>query len=160
MEKYNKTKRVSESRTEQIQIIMPEHINGFDRLFGGQLVEWIDVVAAVVARRHSNCNVTTVSIDNLHFKAAAHVNNTVVLIGQMTYVGTTSMEVRVDTFVERIDGSKKLVNRAYRTLVALDDSEKPTPVPRLQLETEEERAEWEAGVKRAALRKQRRIEQF
>ena len=160
MEKYNKTKRVSESRTEQIQIIMPEHINGFDRLFGGQLVEWIDVVAAVVARRHSNCNVTTVSIDNLHFKAAAHVNNTVVLIGQMTYVGTTSMEVRVDTFVERIDGSKKLVNRAYLTLVALDDSEKPTPVPRLQLETEEERAECEAGVKRAALRKQRRIEQF
>ena len=55
---------------------------------------------------------------------------------------------------------KKLVNRAYLTLVALDDSEKPTPVPRLQLETEEERAEWEAGVKRAALRKQRRIEQF
>ena len=42
-------KRVSESRTEQIQILMPAHINGYKRLFGGKLMEWIDVVAAVVA---------------------------------------------------------------------------------------------------------------
>ena len=60
-------------------------------------MQWIDVVAAVVARRHSNRNVTTVSIDNLHFKAAAHVNDTIVLFGQITYVGRTSMEVRVQT---------------------------------------------------------------
>ncbi|MHB8065230.1 MAG: acyl-CoA thioesterase, partial [Ruminiclostridium sp.] len=52
-------KTVSDSRTEQVQILMPEHINGFNRLFGGRLVEWIDVVAAVVARRHSGRNVTT-----------------------------------------------------------------------------------------------------
>ena len=58
-------KKVSDSRTEQIQILMPAHINGYKRLFGGKLVEWIDVVAAVVARRHSGCNVTTASIDNL-----------------------------------------------------------------------------------------------
>ena len=93
-------KKVSDSRTEQIQILMPAHINGYKRLFGGKLVEWIDVVAAVVARRHSGCNVTTASIDNLIFAEAAYVNSTVVLIGQMTYVGRTSMEVRVDTFVE------------------------------------------------------------
>lgn len=160
MENSRPAKRVDESRTQQIQIIMPEHINGYDRLFGGQLVEWIDVVAAVVARRHSNRRVTTVSIDNLHFKAAAHVDNTIVLIGQITYVGMTSMEVRVDTFVERIDGEKKLVNRAYLTLVALDENEKPTIVPRLLLETSDDHTEWEAGVKRAALRKQRRIEQY
>ena len=64
-------KKVSDSKTEQIQILMPEHINGFNRLFGGKLMEWIDVVAAVVARRHSGCNVTTASVDNLQFKAAA-----------------------------------------------------------------------------------------
>ncbi|MEM1483404.1 acyl-CoA thioesterase [Oscillospiraceae bacterium PP1C4] len=154
------SKKVLDSRTEQIQIVMPEHINGNDRLFGGQLVEWIDVVAAVVARRHSNCTVTTVSIDNLHFKAAAHVDNTIVLIGQITYVGMTSMEVRVDTFVEQLSGVKNLVNRAYLTLVALDEKERPCIVPRLTLETDEEHAEWEAGMKRVALRKQRRIEQF
>ena len=55
-------KRVQDSRTEQIQILMPEHINGAGRLFGGKLVEWIDVVAGVVARRHSGRNVITLSL--------------------------------------------------------------------------------------------------
>ena len=63
-------KRVSDSYTEQIHILMPQHINGYKRLFGGVLMEWIDVLAAVVARRHANCNVTTASVDNLQFKAA------------------------------------------------------------------------------------------
>ena len=153
-------KTVNESRTQQIQIIMPEHINGYNRLFGGRLVEWIDVVAAVVARRHSCREITTVCIDNLYFKAAAHVNNTMVLIGQITYVGNTSMEVRVDTFVEKINGERELVNRAYLVMVALDDNERPAQVPGLILETEEERKEWEAGKKRSELRKQRRIERY
>ena len=61
---------------EQVQILMPSHINGSDRLFGGQLVEWIDVVASVVARRHCGHNVTTAAIDNLQFKAGAFINNT------------------------------------------------------------------------------------
>ncbi|MBC8584763.1 acyl-CoA thioesterase [Youxingia wuxianensis] len=153
-------KRVSDSKTEQVQIIMPAQINGFKRLFGGQLVQWIDIVAGVVARRHSNRNVTTVSIDNLHFKEAAYVNNTMLLVGRITYVGNTSMEVRVDTFVESLSGEKRLVNRAYLVLVALDDTERPTKVPGIILETEEEKAEWEAGEKRNALRKQRMIEQY
>ena len=62
-------KTVAQSRTEQIQILMPEHINGYQRLFGGKLMEWIDVVAGVVARRHSNSEVTTASVDNLQFKS-------------------------------------------------------------------------------------------
>ena len=90
-------KRVQDSRTEQIQILMPEHINGAGRLFGGKLVEWIDVVAGVVARRHSGSNVITAAIDNLQFKEGAYVNNTLVLVGRVTHVGRTSMEVRVDT---------------------------------------------------------------
>lgn len=153
-------KHVRDSRTEQIQIIMPQHINGYNRLFGGQLVEWIDIVAGVVARRHSNCKVTTVSIDNLHFKAPAYVDNTIVLIGQITFVGMTSMEVCVDTFVEHLNGEKQLVNRAFLTMVALDDRERPTIVPGLELETAQERLDWESGEKRSALRKQRSIEMF
>ncbi len=153
-------KRVSDSMTEQVQIIMNEQINGYGRLFGGRLVEWIDIVAGVVARRHSNCNITTAAIDNLHFKEAARVNQTVVLNGRITYVGKTSMEVRVDTFVEALSGKKTLVNRAYLVMVALDENERPTPVPPLLLETEEEKSEWEAGAKRSALRKQRKREQF
>lgn len=153
-------KSVSESRTEQVQILMPEHINGFNRLFGGKLMEWIDVVAAVVARRHSGRNVTTASIDNLQFKAAAYINSTIFLTGQVTYVGTTSMEVRVTTFVENLDGKRHLINRAYLVLVALDDNDHPIEVPGLKLETDEEKLEWEAGEKRRELRKQRRLEAF
>lgn len=153
-------KRVSDSLTEQVQILMPSHINGTDRLFGGQLVEWIDVVAAVVARRHCGRNVTTAAIDNLQFKAGAFINNTLVLIGRITYVGKTSMEVRVDTYVENLQGIRKVVNRAYLVLVALDEEDRPIEVPKLILETESERAEWEAGKKRHALRHRRRKEGF
>jgi acyl-CoA hydrolase len=153
-------KRISESLTEQVQILMPPHINGAGRLFGGQLVEWIDVVAAVVARRHSGCNITTAAIDNLQFKAGAFINNTLVLIGRITYVGKTSMEVRVDTYVEDLEGIRKVVNRAYLVLVALDENGDPTEVPKLILETESERAEWEAGKKRHSLRHKRRKEGY
>ncbi len=153
-------KRVSESRTEQIQILMPQHINGYKRLFGGVLMEWIDVVAGVVARRHSNAEVTTASVDNLQFKSPAYVNSTIILIGKITYVGKTSMEVRVETFVEALDGERKLVNRAYVVMVALDEQERPKPVPQIIPETEEELAEYEAGRRRHALRKERRRENY
>ncbi len=153
-------KRVSDSLTEQVQIIMPSHSNGADRLFGGQLVEWIDIVASVVARRHSGCNVTTAAIDNLLFKAGAYVNNTLVLIGRMTYVGKTSMEIRVDTYVEDLDGMRQVVNRAYLVMVAIDDFGHPTEVPGLLIESESERAEWESGVKRRSLRSERRKEGY
>lgn len=150
-------KKISSSMTEQIQILMPEHINGYKRLFGGKLMEWIDVVAAVVARRHSACNVTTACVDNLVFKAAAYVNSTIVLKGRMTYVGKTSMEVRVDTFVEQLNGAHELINTAYLVLVALDENNKPTRVPPLLLETELEQAEFEAGQARSAYRKQQQL---
>lgn len=153
-------KSVSASRTEQIQILMPEHINGAGRLFGGKLVEWIDVVASVVARRHSGCNVITAAIDNLQFKAGAYVNDTLVLIGRVTHVGRTSMEVRVDTYVESLCGTRSVVNRAYLVLVALDEQGHPTPVPGLLLENETERAEWDAGERRQALRQTRRQEGY
>ncbi len=153
-------KRVSDSMTEHVQILMPGHINGYKRLFGGQLMEWIDVVAAVVARRHSNCNVTTASIDNLQFKAPAYANSTLVLKGRITYVGTSSMEIKVDTFVEDLNGEQKVINHAYLVLVALDEDDMPAKVPPLIIETDEEKAEWEGGLKRHQLRKQRRLEDF
>ena len=153
-------KHVWESKTEQIQIILSEHINGYNRLFGGKLVEWIDVVAAVVARRHSGCNVTTVCIDHLNFKSPGRVNDTVVLQGRMTYTGKTSMEVRVDTFVERLDGKKELINQAYLVLVALDENQKPVPVPQLICETQQEKEEFENGARRQQLRKARRNEGY
>lgn len=153
-------KRVSDSVTHHVEIIMPQHINGQRRLFGGVLMQWIDIVAAVAARRHSGCNVVTASVDNLNFKAGANINDSLVLEGRITYVGNTSMEVRVDTFVEKLDGVKKEINRAYIVMVALDENRNPVKVPELLIENEEERAEYDAGRKRYELRKLRKKENY
>ncbi len=145
-------KAVSESETEQIHIIMPQHINGSGRLFGGQLMEWIDVVAAVVARRHSNCEVTTACVDNLTFRSPAHLNDTVVIKGKITWVGNTSMEVRCDTFIEHLNGKHEIINTAFLILVALDENERPAIIPKLILNTQEEYFEYKNAVKRNNLR--------
>ena len=146
-------KSVSESRTEQVQILTQANINGYNRLFGGQLMEWIDVVAAVTARRHSGHNVTTAMVDNLTFKAPAHPNDMVIIRGKVTYTGRTSMEVCVRSYVEEPDGTRRLINTAYLVMVALDENEHPVEVPQLRLETERDRLEWKAAMKRAERRK-------
>lgn len=149
-------RRVRDSYTEQVQIVMPQHVNGVNRLFGGQLMAWIDVVAAVAARRHAGRAVTTASVDELSFLHPAGLDDTVVLAARVTYVGKTSMEVRVDTYVERLDGQREAVNRAYLVMVALDENAKPVQVPGLALQTEEERAEWADAERRRLQRAQKR----
>ncbi|HIV85703.1 MAG TPA: acyl-CoA thioesterase [Candidatus Monoglobus merdigallinarum] len=151
-----KERPVSYSYTEQVQMVTSPDLNGYGRLFGGRLMEWIDVVAGIVARRHSGCKVTTAMVDTLCFRAPAYPNDTVVLAGKVTRVGTTSMEVCVRTMVEDLNGIKRTINKAYLVLVALDDDEKPTKVPGLILETDEDRMEWELGEKRGKLREERR----
>lgn len=155
-----KPKTVAESRTEQVQILTQSTLNGTKRLFGGQLMQWIDVVAAVVARRHSGCNITTAVVDTLQFINPAYGNDMVVLEGYMTYTGRTSMEVCVKTYVENPDGSRQEINTAYIVMVALDENENPTQVPPLLITTDEEKEEWNAAVKRNDLRKLRRKERF
>jgi len=153
-------KKVSESATQQQYLIRPTHINHYGRLFGGQLLYWIDELAGIVAMRHSGATVTTVAVDNLQFKAPAFEGDLVVLQGQVTYVGRTSMEIRVDTYTETSDGTRTMINRAYIDMVAIDETGKPKEVPGLIPETEEQQAEWNAAAKRKALRKQRRQEGF
>jgi len=153
-------KTVDESITEQVHLLMPGHINGSGRLFGGQLMEWIDIVGGITAKRHAECDITTAAIDNLQFKAGAFINETIVLIGRITHVGTTSMEIRVDTYLEELSGTRKPINRAYLVYVAIDKDGRPVKVPKLTLTTEVQRAEWEGAVKRNKLRKLRRTEGF
>ena len=150
-------KRVSESRTEQVQILTQRELNGYGRLFGGQLMAWIDIVAAVTARRHCGKNVTTAAIDSLEFTAPAYANDTLVLVGTVTYTGRTSMEICVKTYVERLGGQRKLVNKAYVIMVALDENERPTEVPGLICETEEEEREYLEAQHRSMLRKKKRV---
>ena len=128
-------------KTTTVQIVMPEHCNGYakPRLFGGQMMAWIDVIGAVAARRYTGRAVTTVCIDNLTFLKPAYLNDTVVQEATVTWTGRTSLEVRVDSMVERLDGSRELINRAYAVFVALDDDDKPTAVPPFEPETDEEK---------------------
>ncbi len=153
-------KRVKDSYTETIEILLSKDMNGYNRLFGGKLMEWADVTAAVVARRHSGRNVTTACVDDLQFLAGAYINDTIVLQGRMTYVGKTSMEVRVDTFVEALNGNRTLVNTAYFVLIALDENERPCHVPSLILESPSEVAEFESGRARREHRKKIRHSKF
>ena len=127
-------KRVEDSRVETVHIIRPNHLNAAGRLFGGMLMQWLDEVAGMVAKRHTRANVITASVDNLRFIHGAYKGEMVVIVGKVTYVGTTSMEVRVDTYVEHMeDGMRRPINRAYFTMVALDEDDKPKQVPRLIL---------------------------
>ena len=155
-----KYKKALDSQTEQTYLMRPRYLNGYGNLFGGQLMSWIDEIDSIVAMRHSDSDITTAAIDNLNFKQGATINDVIVLRGKITYVGRTSMEVRVDTYVESRHGIRKVINRAYVVMVAVDENHHPVEVPGLLVETESEKAEWEGGEKRYKLRKQRRVEGF
>lgn len=142
-------KRVSDSYTTQVQVLTQANLNGYNRLFGGQLMSWMDVVAAVAARRHSGRNVTTVRVEDLEFRAPAHANDTLLLTAHLCHVGRSSMNVCVHVYVEALSGERQLINQAHFIMVALDEGEKPTPVPGLMLETQQQRDEWrEAEARR------------
>ncbi|MCL1854515.1 MAG: acyl-CoA thioesterase [Clostridia bacterium] len=151
----SEARTVSYSRAEQVQIILPMNVNASFQLFGGLLMQWIDVVAAVVARKHSGCQVTTAAVDHLEFLASANLNDVVLLQGRMIHTGRSSMEVCVETFVEQMEngGERKLVNRAFVTLVALDQDRRPTAVPALLPETAAEKADYEMGRQKWLKRK-------
>ena len=153
-----RTKKVEDSLTEQQYLICPAHINSYGRLFGGQLLKWIDELAGIVAIRHCGSLVTTAAIDNMQFKAPAYTGDLVMLRGYVTRVGRTSMEVKVDTYVETMDGQHKMINEAFIDLVAIDKNGTPIEVPLLAIETEEQQKEWDAAVKRKEIRKQLRNE--
>ena len=135
-------KTVEASMTEQVHLIMQQHLNGGGRLFGGALMQWLDEVAGVVAMRHAETyRVVTAAVDNLQFKHAIYEGEIVVLKGYVTYVGRTSMEVEIDTYVEQPDGMRHTV-------------------PELIITTEAEKARNEAAKMRRDMRRQRRENGF
>ena len=137
-----------------VQIVLAQHCNGNakPRLFGGQLMSWIDVVGAVAARRYCKCQVTTVNIDNLTFLKPAYLNDIVVQKAKVTWTGNTSLEVRVDSYVERDDKERELINTAYVVYVALDENERPKKIKEYVPETEQEQEEYAGAVERKILR--------
>ena len=159
---YESYKTVEDSRTEWMKCIQYEDINGSGRLFGGRLMEWMDEVAGIAAARHCGGSITTAAVDNLQFKSGCFLNEIIVVRAKLTYVGRTSMEVRVDVYVEdKETGQRRAVNRAYFTEVQVDKDGKPMPLRYgLKPETEFEQAEWDGAMKRLEIRRQRRVEGF
>ena len=149
-------KTVDDSRVETVHIVRPNHLNGANRLFGGILMQWIDEVAGIVAKRHSMSNVTTASVDNLVFLHGAYQNDLVVIKGKMTWVGSSSMEVCVDTYVESPTGGRHRINNAHFMMVALDENDRPRKIPPLILQTEDEHLVWAHGEERRRIRIQRK----
>ena len=129
--RFSRIRSRKDSYTEQVDIVMYRHTNGFGRLFGGALLQMIDTVGAICARRHAGTEVTTVAIDNLSFKAPAQLNSTLLLTAEVEHVGRTSIKVKVTTYVEELNGSRQEINVAHLTFVAIDRFNRPTPVPRL-----------------------------
>ena len=122
------------------QIVMPMHTNGVAGvMFGGIMMQWIDVCGGVAAMRHSAGAVLTASIDRLDFMSPVKVGEIVVLAAQVNCTSRTSMEVgcRVETEDMRT-GIRRYVTKAYLTFVAVDDHGRPRAIPPLELVTEED----------------------
>lgn len=154
------SKTVRESYTEQVHIVRGQYLNGAGRLFGGQILMWIDELAGVVARRHTNTEVVTATVDSVQFKEPAFQNDMVLMSGYVTYVGHTSLEVCVDVRVMDNSGKEREISRAYLVMVSIGPDGDPTQVPELILTTDAEKKEWEDAEKRYYLRKERRREGY
>jgi len=148
--------RVSDSLTEMAQPVLPQHANVHGSVLGGTVMHWIDLAAAVVANRHSRRPVVTAAIDELSFLAPIQVGQLALLHARITLVDRSSMEIRVDVESEDLlSGERRHTSTAYVTFVALDPvSRRPVAVPRLALETEDERREHAAAEER----RRRRLE--
>ena len=138
-------KRVVDSQTEQTYLMRPNSMNCYGNLFGGQLMGWIDEIASIVAMRHCEADITTAAIDNLNFKEGATVNDVVVLRGKITHVGKNFDGSTCGHICRSRHGIRKVINRAYVVMVAVDEHHHPIPVPGLIVESENDRAEWEGG---------------
>ncbi len=154
-----KIKSVKDSLTECMRIVKYEDINGGTRLFGGRLMQWMDETAGICAMRHCGGTITTAAVDNLQFKKGAYIGDVIVLSAKITYVGNTSMEVRVDVYLEEIKtGLRHVLNRAYFTEVSVSEDGTPIPIQyTIKPETPSEQAEWEGALKRIETRKERRL---
>ena len=143
-----------QTRCVMTQIVMPMHTNGVAGvMFGGVMMQWIDVCAGVAAMRHASGAVLTASIDRLDFLSPVQVGEVVVLSAQVNFTSRTSMEVgcRVETEDMRSQ-TRRYVTKAYLTFVAVDEHGKPRAVPGLVLETEDDKRRHEEAIQRRTVR--------
>jgi uncharacterized protein (TIGR00369 family) len=146
-------KKVSDSRVEIAQVMMPEHSNAAGNVHGGYILKLVDQAGAIVAARHTHSNVVTASLDRMDFISPVYIGNLVFAKASCNYVSKTSMEIGVRIEAECLrTGTHTHVGSAYLTFVALDKNDKPTQVPKLILETKEEERRFEDAKKRREAR--------
>jgi acyl-CoA hydrolase len=139
-------KSPDESHAEVIIRMFPSDANPAGNVFGGEILKHIDMVAGIVAQRHSQSNAVTVSMDSVNFIKPVYVGNVLKLNARINYVHNSSMEIEVKAEAEDIvTGIRTITGTAFVTFVALDKNGKPTPVPKLILKTDEDRTKFEEG---------------
>ena len=143
-----------QTRCVMTQIVMPTHTNGAAGvMFGGVMMQWIDVCAGVAAMRHAFGAVLTASIDRLDFLSPVNVGEIVVLQAQVNYAARTSMEVgcRVET-EDMKTRTRRYVTKAYVTCVAVDERGRPRPIGPLAIDNDEDRRRHADAERRRAER--------
>jgi uncharacterized protein (TIGR00369 family) len=150
-------KTVADSRVRLSQFMSPIHANPQGNVHGGEIMRLADEAGALAAIRHARSHVVTVFMDSMSFMEPIYVGNVVTLEAEVTYVGTTSMEARVEVVAENpLTGVKTTTNIAYFVYVAIDSQGRPRPVPPIVATTGEQRARMEEARERQAYRKQQR----
>lgn len=148
-----KPKTINASRISITQLMQPEHANHHGNVHGGWIMKLVDEAGALACMRHAQSRVVTVAVNSLVFREPIKIGDLIILNAEVTYAGRTSMEAEVQVISENpITGERKHTNTAYLVYVALDDENKPTSVPVLILETEEEKQRMEQAKKRQAYR--------
>lgn len=138
------------TKVEMTQLVLPFHANNHGTAFGGQIAAWVDVCAAVSARRFCRNPVVTASMDALHFLAPVHQGDVVILRSKVNRAWATSMEIGVKVETEDpLTGETKHCCTAYLTFVAINENGRPVQLPELQIHTEKEQERWEeAAIRR------------
>ncbi len=148
-------KRPSDSAVESRYLVMPHHANQYGTVFGGAVVAWMDMTASMAAQRHCGKEVVTAGIDAIDFRQPTYIGDHIVIKAAVNYVGRTSMEVGVQVTRENpYTGESVVATTAHLTFVALDRNKKPTPIPPLVPETEDEKRWYENARIRVLARKE------
>ena len=138
-----------ESYTELQRLVLPADTNIFNELYGGRLVEWIDNVAAIVAAKHSRRRNVTGSIDSLFFLSPINLGDIVHLTGRVNYVHKSTMEIEVNVFSEEgLTGERSFTTTCFLTYVAITQDGRPTEVPGLLMETDDDKERFQQGENR------------
>jgi acyl-CoA hydrolase len=146
-------KRISDSSVTISYVMLPEDANPAGNVHGGIIMKHIDMTGGVVAMRHARSNVVTASIDSLIFHYPVFIGDLVTLKASLNMVARSSMEIGVRVETENLfTGEKRHTASAYLTFVALDRNGRPTQVPPLILETEEEQRRNKAAMSRREIR--------